>query len=116
MKLLYIYIFTTLFSHIHASPIPTKRLCKDCRHFIGDKQECRMFLDTNLVTGDITYHSARSVRGNEEKCGKYAVYYEENQFKVFTVPYYIFKSNLDIIALNILIAIYFCAAIYRLDK
>uniref|UniRef100_A0A6C0F848 Uncharacterized protein n=1 Tax=viral metagenome TaxID=1070528 RepID=A0A6C0F848_9ZZZZ len=74
--------------------MPTKKICKDCRHFIGDNIECRKFGDTNIITGKVTYDSARSARQDVKKCGEDAIHFEENHFKIITVPYYFFKNNL----------------------
>jgi len=82
-----------LFSNGPAVLIPAKKICKDCKHYIGDNIECRKFGDTNLITGKVTYDSARSVRENEKKCGENAIYFEENKFKIITVPYYFLKNN-----------------------
>jgi hypothetical protein len=98
MKLLNLYAFTTLFSRGCKSLTPTKRICKDCRHFIGDNIECRKFSDTNIVTGKVTYECARHVREDEKKCGKDAIYFEENHFKIVTVPYYFVKEHWIIIS------------------
>jgi hypothetical protein len=94
MKLLRIFAFTSLFSKVHPSLMPTKKICRDCIHFIGDNMECRKFGDTNLVTGKVTYDSARSVREDKKKCGEDAIQFEENHFKIITTPYYFLKSNL----------------------
>jgi hypothetical protein len=68
-------------------------MCKDCRHFIGDNIECRKFGDTNIITGKVTYNSARSVRDDNKNCGEDAILFEENHFKIITVPYYFLKNN-----------------------
>jgi hypothetical protein len=86
MKLLNLYRFTALFSTVRTSLIPTKKICKDCRYFIGDNLECRKFSDTNIITGKVTYDSARSVRRDIKKCGEDAIHFEENHFKIITVP------------------------------
>ena len=89
MKLLNLFV---LFRQSHSLLLPTTKICKDCRHFIGNDLECGKFGDINLVTGKATYHSARTVRGDEKKCGEKAVYFEENHFKIITVPYYFVKD------------------------
>lgn len=94
MKLLNLFAFTSLFSKVHPSLMSTKKICRDCIHFIGDNAECRKFGDTNLVTGKVTYDSARSVREDIKKCGENATQFEENHFKIITIPYYFLKSNL----------------------
>ena len=85
MKLLNLYTVTTLFSTVRALKMPTK-ICKDCRHFIGDNMECRKFSDTNIITGKVTYDSARSARQDEKKCGENAVLFEKNNFKATGTP------------------------------
>jgi hypothetical protein len=107
MKLLNIYAFTTLFSTGCKSLTPTKRICKDCRHFIGDNIECRKFGDTNIITGKVTYESAHYVRKDEKKCGKDAIYFEYNHFKIVTVPYYFVKNNWIIFLPVIGVGLYF---------
>jgi hypothetical protein len=88
MKLLRLSIYSALFNQGRTTLIPAKKICKDCRHFIGDKLDCRKYGDTNLITGKVTYESARYVREDEKKCGKDAIQFEENHFKIITVPYY----------------------------
>ena len=115
MKLLNISLFTTLFSKVTPTSIPTKKICKDCRYFIGNSIECRKFGDTNIVTGKITYESALQVRKDEKKCGPEAILFEENHFKIITVPYYFLKD--DQIALVLLavgsFTLYFFALNYE---
>lgn len=93
MKVLNLYLLTTFFSKVSPTLLSTKKICRDCVHFIGDERECRKFGDTNLVTGKVTYDSARSVRENEKKCAENAIHFEENHFKIVTVPYYFLKGN-----------------------
>jgi hypothetical protein len=92
MKLFNLFLFSTLYYNILGSLLPTKKICKDCRHFIGDSMECRKFGDTNLVTGKVTYPSAKNIRDASEKCGENATSFEENHFKIVTVPYYFVKE------------------------
>jgi hypothetical protein len=54
--------------------------------------KCKKFEDTNLVTGEVTYLNARLMR--EEKCGKEGILFEENNYKIVTVPYYFVKKHL----------------------
>jgi hypothetical protein len=91
------YTLTTLFSHVRSSLTTTKKICRDCIHFIGNDIECRKFGDTNIITGKVTYNSARSVRRDEKKCGENAVLFEKNKFKVITVPYYFLKDSWPIL-------------------
>jgi hypothetical protein len=116
MKLLNLYLFFNLFSKAHPSLIPTKKICKNCIHFIGDEIECRKFGDTNLITGKVTYHSARSVRENETKCGIDAIYFKENHFKIITVPYYFFKNSWPVLLPSALLSLYFYALLHIISK
>ena len=92
MNLLYLFVFSTLCSNNLSSLLTTKKICKDCKHFIGDNIECRKFGDVNLVTGKVTYPKAEYIRDDVEKCGKNATHFEENNFKILTVPYYFVKE------------------------
>jgi len=68
MKLLNFYVFSIFFPKVRLTLLTTKKICKDCKHFIGDNIECRKFGDTNIITGKVTYKSARSVREDKNKC------------------------------------------------
>ena len=116
MKLLNLYPFSTLVSNCRASLITTKKICKDCRHFIGDNLECRKFSDTDIITGKVTYDFARSVRRDIKKCGEDAIHFEENHFKIITVPYYFFKDNLVILISGGVCSLYLIALFYSLHK
>jgi len=105
MKLLNLYIFVTLFLHINSS-IPTKKICRDCKHFIGNNIECRKFSDTDLVSGKMTYDSARSARQDKEKCGEDGIHFEKNNFKIITVPYYFLKNNFIALIPSFLLSVY----------
>jgi len=125
MKLLKLSFFATLLSLIRSyrlfsngptALIPAKKICKDCKHYIGDNIECRKYGDTNLITGKVTYDSARSVRENEKKCGENAIYFEENKFKIITVPYYFLKDNSALLISTGLISLYTFTMFYLLHK
>lgn len=75
-----------------ASVLTPKKLCVNCKHFIADKRRCVVFGETDLVTGSIDYDTASCSRLNEQKCGENALYFEENQYKLITVPYYFVKE------------------------
>ena len=103
--------------HIFSTPaIIDKKICKNCKHFIGDYIECRKFGDTNIITGKITYKSARSVRDDKEKCGEDAVLYEKNHFKIITIPYYFFKDNVWVIIPISFTSMYIFVLTYALHK
>lgn len=93
MRLLKLYALSRLFSTARPSLMSTKKICKDCKYFIGDNIECRKFGDTNIITGKITYESAESVREDSKKCGENAILFEKNHFKIITIPYYFFKGE-----------------------
>jgi hypothetical protein len=76
----------------NALQIPNKKICRDCKHFIANDWNCAKFKDVNIITGKETFDSAHSVRNDEKKCGDAAKYFEENQYKIVTVPYYFLKE------------------------
>jgi hypothetical protein len=106
MKLSNIYLFTTFFSKGIHSLTPTKKICKDCRHFIGDNIECRKFGDTNIITGKVTYDYAKYVREDNKKCGEDAILFEENHFKIITIPYYFLKGNFPLVLPSSVLILY----------
>jgi hypothetical protein len=73
---------------IRATMISPKKICKDCKFFIANEKRCMKFGNTDLVTGQQDYDYASSTRNNNNKCGEDAKYFEENNFKFLTVPYY----------------------------
>ena len=97
-----------LASRIHSSRIHSTvpKLCKDCKHYIGDNRECRIFNDVDVVTGKVTYDYAKLVRGDEKKCGESATYFEENRFKLITRPYYFLKEYWSIFAIPGILILY----------
>ena len=78
-----------LLAHAYSLNPLEPKLCKNCKFFAGDTLECKKFGDTNLVTGEVTNRYARFIRENE--CGKNAIYFEKNNLKIVTVPYYFVK-------------------------
>lgn len=84
--------FTIVLLTANSTRLTPKKLCANCKHFIANKQECAIFGNTDLVTGKIDYKYASSCRNDEKKCGEKAIYYEENNYKLFTVPYYFCKD------------------------
>lgn len=114
MKLLSRNLFTLFTSKVNSSFIPTKKICKDCKHFIGDSLDCRKFGNVNIITGDVTYLSARSVREDNNKCGEDAILFENNRLKIITIPYYFVKENsLTVLTLGTT-SLYFCTLAYLL--
>jgi len=116
MKVLNLYLLSTFFSKVRPTLMPTKKICRDCRYFIGDTLECGKFGDTNLVTGKVTYPYARSTREDVKKCGENAIHFEENHFKIITVPVYFMKNNWPLIIPGGLLGFYICALVINLSN
>jgi hypothetical protein len=91
MRLREISIFANILLSRGALP-NTKKLCRDCKHYIANKQQCSIFGHVNMVTGKETYDYASSVRSDNEKCGEVAKAFEKNNYKIITVPYYFLKE------------------------
>jgi hypothetical protein len=106
MRLLKLFIFSTLCANSLASILPRKKICKDCIHFIGDNIQCRKFGDVDLVTGKVTYPAAKYIRDDSEKCGENATHFEENHFKIVTIPYYFVKEYKLIFSSGVLFSFY----------
>jgi hypothetical protein len=87
--------------------IPNKKICRDCKYFIASDWDCAKFKDVNIITGKETFDSARSVRNDEKKCGDDAKYFEENHYKIVTVPYYFFKEYWFLTPIVVLSTFYF---------
>ena len=68
---------------IHKNP-----LCKDCKFFIANTKECGNAADIDLVTGIKMYSYAREIRYDKDKCGEQGKFFEKNNLKMVTVPYY----------------------------
>jgi hypothetical protein len=88
MKIKSLATFLTLIPSIRPTLITQKKLCKDCKFFIANNDQCAKFGSTDLVTGKNTYDYASSARNYDKKCGDDAKYFEENTMKIITVPYY----------------------------
>ena len=87
MKLLAVSLLLFI-TNIESNRILPRKLCKDCKYFIARKKECALFGDIDLVSGKHDYNYAKTSRNNEDKCGENAKYFEENNNKIITVPYY----------------------------
>lgn len=87
--------------------IPNKKICRDCKHFIANDLNCAKFKEVNIITGEETFESARSIRRDENKCGDVAKYFEENRYKIVTVPYYFLKVYWPITPIIGLVIFYF---------
>ena len=99
MKLLFISIIL-LFSYTYSILLNNKKICKDCKYFIGDTKKCQYFYETDLVTGENTYKYAEIMRKYDDECGEDAKYFEINKIKFITVPYYFLKDNLTFIIVS----------------
>ena len=85
---------------------PQQKICRDCIHFIGNTDECRLFKDTNIITGEVSYSHASQIRADSEKCGIEAIYFEENNAKIITEPYFFVKKNWQILLSVSLVYLY----------
>ena len=85
-------------------------ICKDCK-FLANS-ECRKFGDVNLVTGKVTYSLAKYIRSDETKCGIKGAFFEKNNYKIITVPYYFVKEYWLLVS-YIFMGIIYVAATYR---
>lgn len=90
----YLFVFMTVHT-VDACLIQNqyKPICANCKFFIPNKNVCSKFGDINIITGDYTYEPADSVRKDEQKCGKNAIYFKQNNFKFITRPYYFMVEN-----------------------
>ena len=105
-----------LLINTESTRILPKKLCKDCNFFIAHKKECALFGDTDLVNGKHDYNYAKNARNNENKCGEEAKFFEENNNKIMTVPYYFILNIASYWQLTPVIAlgIFYINALYKL--
>jgi hypothetical protein len=94
MKFLLLVVLILFFKNESTRILPRK-LCKDCKFFIVHKEKCALFGDTDLVNGKKDYDYAKTAIYNKEKCGEDAKFFEENNNKIITVPYYFILSTLS---------------------
>jgi len=78
----------SLIPTIRPALITTNKICRDCKYFIGNNGRCGKFGNTNIITGEQIYEYADMVRKDADKCGLEAKHFEENNYKMITVPYY----------------------------
>ena len=100
--LFYIFVLTTIHK-VEVSFIENqcKPICSNCKFFIPNKNQCSKFGDVDIITGKYNYENAISVRGDDNKCGEYGIFYRKNNFKFITSPYYFILENSKIIILLI---------------
>jgi len=86
-----ICVFFILMLQVFSLKTNMKPLCRDCKFLIGDTLECKKFNNVDLVTGEITNNYAIIMRKHGD-CGEDAIYFEKNDLKIITVPYYFIKK------------------------
>lgn len=62
--------------------VNTKKICKNCEHFIAKNKKCGLFGETNLVTGEDRFEDAREARYDDDKCGEDAEHFEKKSSKI----------------------------------
>ena len=85
-------LFILLISNINAL-MNQKPLCVNCKFFVKDKNECSQYGYVDLITGEPYYEDAMNVRKDKHKCGENAIYFEKNNFRWITDPYYFIKEH-----------------------
>ena len=74
------------------------KACKDCIYFKPDflssgLEKCEKFGTKNIISNKITYEYADSCRSDENKCGEYGKFFEEENEVVKMIKYNIFTST-----------------------
>ena len=93
IKMKFLLLSLLFLSSTYSARLTQKKLCRDCKHFIGNKKQCALFGKPDLIVGKDNYDDALNVRENE--CGEIAIYFEKNKFKFITIPYYSLKRSLE---------------------
>jgi len=95
MNLFICIIILGIIPEIYASLIQNKnaKICANCKFFIPYKNQCTIFGNVDIITGEKNYESATIARNNEEQCGEDAIFYQKNYFKFITKPYYYTMDN-----------------------
>lgn len=91
-----------------------KKLCKDCKFFIGNKDECAKFGELDLLYGKHDFAYAKRSREDKNLCGLEAKYFEENNFKFITRPYYFVLEYRVLIAILIPLTVLLFIYLYNL--
>jgi len=78
---------------IFPSLLHSNVLCKNCKYYNACEETCRKFGKPDVVTGKVDYEYALNVRYNPEKCGGDAKHFDQNHYKLITVPYYFVLKN-----------------------
>jgi hypothetical protein len=90
MKPLHYIIFIIKIENIELYFIKNqnKPICANCKFYIPINNECSKFGEVDIITNEYNYEDAISVRNDNNKCGKDAIFFKKNDFKFITVPYY----------------------------
>ena len=101
MKLLHLF-FMIIMNDVEPYFIQNqnKLICANCKFFIPTKNECSKFGSIDIVTNELNYEKALSVRKDDNKCGEDAVFFKQNYFKFITVPYYFLAENSFLVLLS----------------
>jgi len=77
--------------------------------------KCKKFTDIDLITGERINERASIIRYDEDKCGKEGKYFEKNNIKIITIPYYfILEEWRFLIPLSILAIPYIYVVFYAI--
>ena len=88
MKFLhYVFLITGMYNaQSHLINIQNKKICANCKFFIEEEKQCRIFGEVDIITGVHDYYPAIKARSDEDKCGEYAIFFKKNNFKFITLP------------------------------
>ena len=64
--------------------VQPKKICADCKYYIGNTKKCRLFNEIDIVTGKPIYENALDVRDDNKKCGEKAIHFEKNNLQFIT--------------------------------
>jgi len=87
----YILYFLKIQSYVvlyESCVIQKIKTCADCKFLNSNNIKCTKFTDIDLITGEHLNEKASIIRFDENKCGKEGKYFEKNNIKIITVPYY----------------------------
>jgi hypothetical protein len=114
MKVFNVFLLSIIFfPRVFSLLPPPKKICRDCIHYIGDNNDCRLFGDTNIVTGEVKYPPAELIRRDSEKCGEDASHFKKNKFKIITESYFFCKKNWMVLSSAGILYLYFKILIYK---
>ena len=115
MKFIILNTFIMLITSIRTDLSTTKKICKDCKYFIDNTNKCKKYGEIDLVTGKVTNDLASNVRINKNYCGEDGIYFEKNNFKFITIPYYFLLEYWGYSPAILLISLYLYTSIYNID-